>query len=80
MGMLKQDTKDLATRSWAQSGRVDYGNPTIGGSDCKSLGLSLHYLKVAGRWRDHERWALTVEEWSPRALERFADQFTRYPQ
>ena len=26
-------------------------------------GLSRRYLKVAGRWRDHERWATIAEEW-----------------
>jgi ribosomal-protein-alanine N-acetyltransferase len=29
-------------------------------------GISRRYLKVAGRWRDHERWATIAEEWRPK--------------
>jgi len=29
-------------------------------------GYSRRYLKIARRWRDHERWALLAEEWRSR--------------
>jgi [ribosomal protein S5]-alanine N-acetyltransferase len=31
-------------------------------------GVSPRYLKVAGRWRDHLRWAILREEWRPPKL------------
>jgi ribosomal-protein-alanine N-acetyltransferase len=29
-------------------------------------GLSPRYLKIAGRWRDHERWAILADNWPAR--------------
>ena len=38
-------------------------------------GYSRRYLKVCGRWRDHERWAIIAEDW--KAMQRSSGQQAR---
>ncbi len=42
----------------------------VRGAGFRLEGLSKRYLKVGGRWRDHERWAITAEDWKERRARR----------
>ena len=35
----------------------------VAGLGFRLEGVALRYLKIGGRWRDHERWAILADEW-----------------
>jgi ribosomal-protein-alanine N-acetyltransferase len=30
----------------------------------RNEGTAMRYLRIDGRWQDHEHWALTIEDWA----------------
>jgi len=74
-GLMTEAVREAVTRALTEHGlhRVE-ANIQPGNLASRRLARSLgfrregyseRYLKIGGRWRDHERWAVTRESWRP---------------
>ncbi|HEY1834071.1 MAG TPA: GNAT family protein [Solirubrobacteraceae bacterium] len=76
-GYMGEGLELLLARAFGHTLRLHRVEANIQPSNATSIGLvrgrgfvlegrSERYLKVAGRWRDHERWAIRAEQWRER--------------
>ena len=73
-GLMKEGLAQVITHVFQVSGSFIASRPTFNrpiarrkrwsrNLDPRREGLSPRYLKINGRWRDHERWAILSEDW-----------------
>lgn len=63
---LVTDGSLIGAMSLSQIFRGGFQNAYLGYSGFRKEGYSPRYLKVSGRWQDHERWAILAEDWQAR--------------
>lgn len=75
-GYMREGLRSVVARAFGQYGlhrleaNIQPGNgrskALVEGLGFRYEGYSPKYLRIGGQWRDHERWALTKEDWKPR--------------
>jgi ribosomal-protein-alanine N-acetyltransferase len=79
-GYMREGLELVMTRCFGELGlhrleaNIQPGNQAsialVRGAGFVREGFSERYLKIGGRWRDHERWAIRVEQWRSRGRRR----------
>jgi ribosomal-protein-alanine N-acetyltransferase len=79
-GYLREGLEVVMTRAFTDSGlhrleaNIQPANQAsiglVRGAGFVREGFSERYLKIGGRWRDHERWAIRIEQWRARRSRR----------